>query len=135
MACANCMASARVTPLRGIRVRPERDWLRLPLLLPLRGTRARAERDPERATPARCFHSWPEWTPERGCVGPYLHLGTAHVFGPSGIPSVSALLWSSPAPLRGVCARPERDPKPVCGRGPGKTCGLSRVKPGHGVSS
>ena len=120
------MASASA-PLRGIRDRPERDWLRLPLLLPLRGTRARAERDPERATPARCIHSWPEWAPKRGCVGPYLHLGTAHVFGPSGILSVFALLWSLPAPLRGVCARPERDPKPVCGRGPGKSCGLSRV--------
>ncbi|CAJ1444354.1 unnamed protein product [Effrenium voratum] len=38
LACANCMAFARVTPLRGIRVRPERD----------------PERDPERGFACLC---------------------------------------------------------------------------------
>ena len=116
----------QVTPLRGIRVRPERDWLRLPLLLPLRGTRARAERDPERATPARCIHSWPEWTPERGCVGPYLHLGTAHVFGPSGIPSVFGLLCFGP--YQRLCAAyvlgPSGTPSLFAGAAPAKLVGF-----------
>ena len=89
----------------------------------LRGTRARAERDPERAS-------------EPGRFGPCRRLRVASIAGPSGLPSVTVLvlitglaragsraclLWSLPAPLCGICARPERDPKPVCRRGPGKT--------------
>ena len=110
----------------------------------LRVTRARPERDPERASeprplsslqaPGRCIHSWPEWTPERDGVGPYLRLGT----GLARAGFRAWLLWSFPAPLCGICARPERDPKPVCRRGPGKTSSVFvglRVKSEDGASS
>ena len=85
LACANCM-------------------LRQEGLTPLRGTRARPEWDPERAS-------------ERvasivvGPSGPYLRLGAAHVFGPSGIPAVSAF-----GPHQRLCAAsvlgPSRIPSP-----------------------
>ena len=82
---------------------------------------ARPERDPERASePGRfgpCRRLRVALTLERDGVGPYLRLGT----GLARAGSRAWLLWSLPAPLRGICAWPERDPKPVCGRGPGKT--------------
>ena len=99
MACANCMASARVTPLRGA---PSGIPSGIPSVaslafaFSLRGTRARRAGEP-------------------GRFGPCRRLRVASIAGPSG------LLWSLPAPLCGICARPERDPKPVCRRGPGKT--------------
>ena len=131
MACANCMASARVTPLRGSPERdperdPERGFACLCFFLAWHPCSRRAgSRAGRRAwplwslqAPARCcIHSWPEGAPERDGVVPYLRLGT----GLARAGSRACLLWSLPAPLCGICARPERDPKPVCRRGPGKT--------------
>ena len=123
------MASARVTPLRGCPERdPERDPERglacLCFFLAWQPCSARAgPRAGKQAwplwslqsAPARCIHSWPEWTPERDGVGPYLRLGP----GLARAESRACLLWSLLAPLRGTCARPERDPKPV-GAAPAK---------------
>ena len=69
-----------------------------------------------------------------GPSGPYLRLGAAHVFGPSGIPTVSAF-----CPHQRLCAAsvlgPSRIPSPSARQNFERVCGLSRVKPEHGVFS
>ena len=89
MACANCMASARVTPLRGS---PERD----------------PERDPERGFACLCFSLRGTRARRAGEPGrfPCRRLRVASIAGPSGLPSVTVLVL--------ICALarvwPERDP-------------------------
>ena len=125
MACANCMASARVTPLRGA---PSGIPSGIPSVaslafaFSLRGTRARRAGEPGRFGPCRRLRVasiagpsglpsvtvlvlicalarvWPGRDPERVCFGPYQRLCAASVLGPNGIPSLFA--GAAPAKLR-----------------------------------
>ena len=96
------MAPARVTPLRGSPERdperdPERGFACLCFFLACHPCSARAgSRAGKRAwplwslpAPARCIHSWPEWTPERDGVGPYPSL-----FAGAAPAKLRAYLWA-----------------------------------------
>ena len=110
-------------------------WLRQEGLTPLRGTRARPKWDPKRASePGRVgpFSRLRVASIVVGPSGPCLRLGAAHVFGRSGIPTVSAF-----GPHQLLCAAsvlgPSRIPSLSARQNFERVCGLSRVKPEQGV--
>ena len=81
MACANCMASARVTPLRGS---PERD----------------PERDPERGFACLCFSLRGTRACALSVLGPN---GIPSLFAGTAPAKLRAYLWALKSKIRGRC--------------------------------
>ena len=111
MVCANCMASGRVTPLRGS---PERDPERDPergfacLCFSLRGMRVASIAGPSGLPSVTVLvlicalaRVWPERDPERVCFGPYQRLCAASVLGPSGRECIC--IWMPNGATLGQC--------------------------------